>query len=124
MKTIHITIFHDTVCPWCRIGKKNLLTALQELKIPSENVDITYQTFFLNRDIPKEGADYEKYLTEKFDGVSLRNINEYPTKAGKDAGVNFNFDKIKHIPNTILSNTLIYLTPANKKLKMVDRLGE
>ena len=124
MKTIQVTIFHDTVCPWCRIGKKNLLTALQELQIPSNKIDITFQTFFLNRDIPVEGVNYQKYLTDKFDGVPLKSINETPTRIGKESGVNFNFDKITIIPNTILSNTLLFLTPADKKQLMVDRLGE
>ena len=64
MKTLHIKVFHDTVCPWCRIGKKNLLTALEELGKSPEEIDISYLTFFLNRDIPVEGVDYVKYLTD------------------------------------------------------------
>ena len=124
MNTLHIKVFHDTVCPWCRIGKKNLLTALEELGTPSIDVDISYYTFFLNRDLPEEGVDYEKYLTSKFRGYSLKTINEPLIKLGKQAGITYNFELIKRIPNTILSNTLIYLTPPEKKLRMVDRLGE
>ena len=124
MKTLHIKVFHDTVCPWCRIGKKNLLTALEELGTSSADVDISYYTFFLHRDLPEEGVDYEKYLTSKFRGYSLKTINEPLVKLGKQVGINYNFELIKRIPNTILSNTLIYLTPPEKKLGMVDRLGE
>ena len=124
MNTLHIKVFHDTVCPWCRIGKKNLLTALEELGTPSIDVDISYYTFFLHRDLPEEGVDYEKYLTSKFRGYSLKTINEPLIKLGKQAGITYNFELIKRIPNTILSNTLIYLTPPEKKLRMVDRLGE
>ena len=124
MKTLHIEVFHDTVCPWCRIGKKNLLTALQELGKSPDGLDITYQTFFLNRDIPAEGVDYVKYLTDKFDGIPFTNINQRVTNIGKESGISFNFDKITIIPNTILSNTLILLTPEDKKGHMIDRLGE
>ena len=124
MKPIQIKIFHDTVCPWCRIGKANLLTALREMNKGPEDVDISYQTFFLHRDLPEEGVDYEKYLTSKLGGIPLHTINERPIKFGKEAGVKFNFDKITIIPNTILSNLLIYLTPPDKKQLMVDKLGE
>ena len=124
MKTLHIEVFHDTVCPWCRIGKKNLLTALEELGKSPEEIDISYLTFFLNRDIPVEGVDYVKYLTDKFAGIPLSNINKRVTAIGKESGVSFNFDKITIIPNTLLSNTLILLSPANKKGQMIDRLGE
>ena len=124
MKTIDIVIFHDTVCPWCRIGKKNLLTALQESQKTTKDYNITYNTFFLHRDLPVEGVDYAHYLTSKFRGVSLQDINEGPTRMGKQAGINFNFDKISIIPNTILSNVLIYLTPADKKELLVDKLFE
>ena len=124
MKTIHVKVFHDTVCPWCRIGKKNLLTAIEELNKPSNDIDISYYTFFLNRDIPIEGVSYEKYLTDKFEGISIQRINEMPTKIGKESGITFNFDKITKIPNTILSNVLIYLTPDDKKDQMIDRITE
>lgn len=124
MKKLQIKIFHDTVCPWCRIGKKNLLTALQELHKTNKDVEISYYTFFLHRDLPVEGVDYENYLTTKFEGMSLNDINQRLILFGKEANINFNFDKIRRIPNTILSNTLIYLTPKDKQEKMVDRLAE
>ena len=124
METIHVKVFHDTVCPWCRIGKKNLLTAIQELNKSFNDINISYQTFFLNRNIPIEGVDYEKYLTDKFEGISIQRINEMPTKIGKESGITFNFDKISKIPNTILSNVLIYLTPDDKKGQMIDRITE
>lgn len=123
MKTLHIKVFSDTVCPFCRIGKKNLLTALQELN-KTDSADISYLTFFLNRDIPEEGIDYKKYLTNKIRGASLEAINEGPTRLGKQSGINFNFDKIKIIPNTVLSNTLIFLTPDDKKEQMIDKVTE
>lgn len=75
MKTLNIKVYHDTVCPWCRIGKKNLLTALQELHKSTEEINISYFTFFLHRDLPEEGVNYEKYLTSKYQGVSLQALN-------------------------------------------------
>lgn len=124
MKTLHIQIFSDTICPWCRIGKKNLIMALQELDISTGDVDFTYNTFFLNKDIPVEGIDYKIYLSEKLDGMPSTIITSRQTRIGKESGVIFNFDKIKRLPNTIVSNTLIYLTPQNKKDQMIDKVTE
>lgn len=50
---MQIDLFSDTVCPWCRIGKRNLELALAEWD--GEPVAVRYRSFFLDPTIPPEG---------------------------------------------------------------------
>lgn len=53
---MQIDVFHDTACPWCRIGKRHLRLALEQWDGPP--VSVHYRTFFLNESIPPEGYDF------------------------------------------------------------------
>lgn len=118
---MHIDIYHDTVCPWCRIGKKNLQIALENFT--EEPVTISYHTFFLNEGLPPEGADFREYMQAKVAGrIPLNQIFEMPTRAGEKVGLRFNFEKIKRSPNTALSHILIAFTPDDQKVTMIDAL--
>lgn len=118
---MHIDIYHDTVCPWCRIGKKNLQIALENFT--EEPVTITYHTFFLNEGLPAEGADFREYMQTKVTGrIPLDQMFENPRRAGEKVGLKFNFDKIERAPNTALSHILIAFTPDDQKVAMIDAL--
>jgi predicted DsbA family dithiol-disulfide isomerase len=47
---IAIDVFHDTACPWRRIGERNLKLVLQQWD--GGPVEVNYRTFFLNPNIP------------------------------------------------------------------------
>jgi predicted DsbA family dithiol-disulfide isomerase len=118
---MRIDIFHDTVCPWCRIGKAHLKQALAEWD--GEDVTIYYHTFFLNADIPEEGVNFREYMEARFNGrATLEQLFDGPTQAGQRAGLTFNFDKIERSPNTLLSHQLIALTPAEKQESVIDAI--
>jgi predicted DsbA family dithiol-disulfide isomerase len=118
---MHIDIYHDTVCPWCRIGKKNLQLALDGFN--AEPVTITYHTFFLNEGLPPEGADFREYMLAKTAGrLPLEMMFDGPRRAGEKVGVKFNFEKIERAPNTALSHLLIAFTPDDQKVAMIDAL--
>ncbi|MCC5600806.1 DsbA family protein [Nostoc favosum] len=55
-----IDIFHDPVCPWCRIGKKHLFDALA--KWQEEEVDIRWHPFILDNTIPDEGYEFRSFM--------------------------------------------------------------
>jgi predicted DsbA family dithiol-disulfide isomerase len=61
-----IDIFHDTACPWCRIGKRHLEIALESWS--GEPVQVSYRSFFLNPTIPPEGYEFEQYMLAKGGG--------------------------------------------------------
>ncbi len=117
-----IEVFQDTVCPWCRIGKKNLYDAIS--KWDGEEITVKTRTFFLNEQTPVEGVPFRKYMASIKGESQIEGLFDYVKQAGNRIGMNFDFSKIEVSPNTILSHQLIFLTPENQKLKMVDALHD
>lgn len=114
-----IEVFHDTVCPWCRIGKRHLKLALAEWE--GEAVDVRYRSFFLNENIPVEGYPFRPFMEAKGGGrVSAEEFFAGPRRAGEQVGLVFNFERIERAPNSMLSHRLIVLTPDDKKEAMID----
>ena len=104
-----INIFADTICGWCFIGHTNLNDALK--KFPNVKFDIHHVPFQLNPDMPNEGISRDKYLKIKFGGKDYANsMYENMKLKAKESGMNFNLEKIKKTPNTILSHLLIILS--------------
>ena len=104
-----INVFADTICGWCFIGNTNLNSALK--KFPNIKFDIHHVPFQLNPDMPANGISREDYLEIKFGGKdSATPIYENMKLKAKESGINFNLDKIKKTPNTVLSHLLINLS--------------
>ena len=104
-----INVFADTICGWCFIGHTNLNNALK--KFPKNKFDIHHVPFQLNQDMPTEGISREKYLEIKFGGKDFAApMYENMRLKAKESGMNFNLEKIKKTPNTVLSHLLINLS--------------
>ena len=104
-----INVFADTICGWCFIGHKNLNNALN--KFPNIKFNIHHVPFQLNPDMPTEGISRDKYLEIKFGGKDYAaSMYENMKLKAKESGLNFNFEKIKKTPNTVLSHLLINLS--------------
>lgn len=116
---MHIDVFHDTACPWCRIGKKNLFDALEAWDgLP---VSLAFRTFFLNPNVPEGGVDFATYMNDT-KGVPLESMFEGPRRMGEEAGLTFNFEALSIAPNTVLSHRMIALTPDEKTLGVIDAI--
>lgn len=117
---MQIDVYQDTVCPWCRIGKRHLDLALEEW---GEPVTVNYHSFFLNPDIPAEGYDFRPYMTAKGGGqMPLEGFFEAPRERGAAVGLTFNFEDITRAPNTTLSHQLIAITPEADRAAMTDAI--
>ena len=104
-----INVFADTICGWCFIGHKNLNNALK--KFSNIKFDIHHVPFQLNPDMPAEGISRDKYLEIKFGGKDYAApMYENMRLKAKESGLNFNLEKIKKTPNTVLSHLLINLS--------------
>jgi predicted DsbA family dithiol-disulfide isomerase len=117
-----IDIFQDTVCPWCRIGKKNLTDALE--KWSGETVEVRYRAYQLDPSTPLEGRPFQETMKTKMGGTPerLQAMLQQVTSAGAEVGVNFDFARVEKMPNTLKSHQLISLTPEANKQQMVDAL--
>ena len=118
---ITVDIYQDTVCPWCRIGKRHLQLALADWDGPP--VETNFRAFYLNPDVPPEGYEFAPYMLAKGGGrIPLEQFFERPREMGAQIGLTFNFENISRAPNTTLSHQLIAMTPEDKREAIVDAI--
>lgn len=104
---MRIDVFSDVVCPWCFVGKRRLEQALAAAKVT--DAEVHWHAFQLNPDLPPEGVDRHQYLESKFGPGAVERIHERLDQVGKDAGIDFQFDKIERSPNTLDAHRLLWL---------------
>lgn len=115
-----IDIVSDVVCPWCYIGKRNLEAALATL--PADDIEIRWRPYQLDPTIPPEGIARRAYLERKF-GARIDEIYARVAAAGREAGLDFAFDRIERSPNTLDAHRLIrWAQSAGKQNDVVERL--
>jgi predicted DsbA family dithiol-disulfide isomerase len=109
---IYVDIVSDTICPWCYIGKRRFERALA---LSGRNdVALSWRPFQLNPDMPSEGMTRDDYVRAKFGGGDRpRQIYQAIAESGREAGIEFQFARIKRTPNTVLSHRLIHWSAKN-----------
>jgi len=119
-----IDVFSDTVCPWCRIGKRHLELALTEWAGESTGpVTVRYRSFFLDPTLPPEGRDFRAHMMAKGGGrVPLEQFFAAPRERGAAVGLTFAFEAIARAPNTLLSHQLVYCAPETQRGAVLDAL--
>ena len=108
--TLTVDIVSDVVCPWCYIGKRHVEKALASWQAanPDGTVAVRWHPFQLNPDLPPDGTDRKAYLEAKFGGPErAKEIYARVGAAGRNAGLNLNFDGIVKQPNTLAAHALI-----------------
>ncbi|OUM97676.1 MAG: disulfide bond formation protein DsbA [Paenibacillaceae bacterium ZCTH02-B3] len=119
---MRIDIYSDMVCPWCRIGKKNLETALAEWsKGAAEPLDVDFHAFLLDPTVPPEGLPFRESMTAKFGSSSMVDaMLRRVTEAGAAAGLTFRFERVARMPNTLLSHRITALLPDGRRGDWID----
>jgi len=125
-KKIKVDFVSDAVCPWCAIGYARLKQAISELDLQDE-VEIEWQPFFLNPDMPLEGENIYDYGTRKYGRTKkegdLNRVNI--TELGRAVGFTFSFSDESRVVNTRDAHTLLdYLKGLNKQTEFKVRLFE
>jgi predicted DsbA family dithiol-disulfide isomerase len=119
---VRIEYVFDTVCPWCYVGKRRLERALA-LR-PESHARIIWRPFLLNPDLPPEGIDRRTYLDRKFGGTArVQRVHSAVAAAGKTEGIEFDFDAITRMPNSLNSHRLIrYAAASGREAEVVEAL--
>ena len=117
---ITIDVVHDTVCPWCRIGKRHLDDAIANWE--GEAPLVRWHPFFLNPSMPAGGVDFRGYMASIKGDDNVEPMILSVTKAGRQAGLTFNWDRVRKAPNTLLSHALIQAAPQETRNAIVDAL--
>jgi len=104
---LQVDVIADMVCPWSYLGKKRLDDALAAVLGPSM---VTWYPYQINPDMPGAGMPLEEYLAAKFgDPASLHPALDQLAAAGRAEGIDFRFDLITHVPNTLNAHRLMSL---------------
>lgn len=118
---MNIDLYSDMVCPWCRIGKKNMQDAIAAWEAETgDKVPVQYRAYQLDPTLPPEGKPFREAMTAKFDASQLAPMLQRVTDAGADVGVTFRFDKVERMANTLLAHRITALVPADKQQQWVD----
>lgn len=90
-----VEIWSDVMCPFCYMGKRKFELALAEFE-HKDKIEIVWKSFQLMPELEKDTpADLEKIFVEKkgIDIDQMRQMNTQLTQAGKQVGIEYNFDK-------------------------------
>ncbi len=118
---IFVDIVSDTICPWCYIGKRRFERALAQSG--RNDIAISWRPFQLNPDMPAEGMTRDDYVRAKFGGGDRpRQIYQAIAESGREAGIEFQFSRIRRTPNTVLSHRLIHWSA--KQERQDETVGE
>lgn len=121
---IKLDIISDVVCPWCIIGYNHLQVAIKELGI-EDRIEIEWQPFELNPDMPAEGENLRQHVARKY-GSSVeesKNARIRIASIGAEHGFKFNyFDDMKMV-NTFDAHLLLdYAKSLGKQTELKMRL--
>ena len=123
-KKIKIDIVSDVMCPWCIIGYRRLNAAIEELGI-EDQVEIEWQPFQLNPDMPPEGEEMYAHLKRKY-GTTKEDADKFVadiSKLGDELDFSFDyFEGIKAV-NTLDAHVLLdYAKTLGKQTALKTRL--
>ncbi|MDT0630943.1 DsbA family oxidoreductase [Rubrivirga sp. S365] len=103
-----LDVFADIACPWCYIGEARLAAALDAR--PHLGVERRWRPFQLQPGLPREGAPREPFFEQKFGGADAMSAAfDHVTRAGREAGLAFRFDRLAGAPNTTDAHRLVLL---------------
>ncbi len=110
--TLQVDVIADLICPWCYLGKRRLDDALSAVQGPSH---VSWYPFQINPAMPLSGMALDEYLEKRFGNVEkLQSALDDLTLIGKAEGINFNFDKLKRVPNSLDAHRLMKLAETEK----------
>ncbi len=118
-----IEIWSDVMCPFCYIGKRKFETALDEFP-NKEQVEIEWKSFQLMPELEKGVVnDLEKILVERrgIDPARAKAMNAQVAQAGKQAGLEFNFDRTL-VVNTLDAHRFLHFAKANDKQNEAEEI--
>jgi len=104
---LRIDIVSDVVCPWCIIGYRQLLSALEATGTSHE---VHWHPFELNPKMPAEGQNLREHLAKKY-GTTMEQSEANRvniTELGTGLGFEFNFADDMRMYNTFNVHQLLH----------------
>lgn len=104
---LRLDFISDINCPWCALGLANLRAALTQLD-NEVDVELHFQPFELNPQLPPEGVDLVDYLRNKY-GMTAEQVEaNHTTLRERGAEAGFVFGKRERLWNSFDAHRLLY----------------
>ncbi|EEA22392.1 hypothetical protein TMatcc_008164 [Talaromyces marneffei ATCC 18224] len=114
MTNFRITVTSDTICPWCYVGRKQLIAAetlYHELHPSSgDTFSVNYMPYMLLPDWPRGPAgaqDKQEAYIQRFGPERVKMMHQRLRVVGKETGIDFKFGG--RTGNTRDSHRLVWL---------------
>ena len=120
---MQIDVISDTVCPWCFIGKRRLMRAMEQR--PNIPFDVRWRPYRLDPTVPKGGMNRQAYMRAKFgdDPMKIVEMHKLIAAEGAKDGIEFDFAAITRRPDTLDSHRLVrWAEAAGVQDEVVERL--
>ena len=105
---VKIDFVSDVACPWCAVGLRALEEAIA--RVEGLEVEVHFQPFELNPQMPPEGEDAGEHLSRKY-GMSAEQVaqnGEAIRQRGAALGFDFRMDRRRHVYNTFDAHRLLH----------------
>lgn len=109
IRQLHIDVFFDFICPWCLIGKRQLLIAINRFYQlhPKVKVIVHWRGVQLIPDLAVEGVPFQTFYLKRLGSLTaVRMRQEQVNKAANKVGLKIDFEQIKRMPNTAKAHRL------------------
>ncbi len=113
-----VEIWADVVCPWCYIGEKRMLAALQNVQAQTPlDVHMRWRPFQLQPQLPPEGLPWRAFAEQKFGGWNQAlSAFAQVSQAGQADSIAFDFARVVSAPNTTDAHRLLLLAEERERL--------
>ena len=104
---MRIDFVSDVACLWCAVGLHALEEALRRIG-PTLQVELHFQPFELNPQMPPEGEDLVQHLARKYGATREQLAATHATLRQRGEEVGFQFGHRERIWNTFDAHRLLY----------------
>jgi predicted DsbA family dithiol-disulfide isomerase len=106
---LRIDFISDVACPWCVIGLRSLLRAIEAVGDEVE-AEIHFQPFELNPDMPPEGENAFEHVQKKYGSTKEKSdrARQAIKENGEALGFTFNYGPNSRIWNTFDAHRLLH----------------
>ena len=105
---LQVDIVSDVICPWCIVGYKQLMKALQSMTDQFEPT-IHWQPFELNPQMPPEGQNLHEHIAQKYGAGPARGqgARRRLVELGNSLGFRFDYHDEMRVVNTFRAHQLL-----------------
>ncbi|MCY7354115.1 MAG: DsbA family oxidoreductase [Lysobacter sp.] len=104
---IKIDFVSDVSCPWCAVGLKALEQAIERVGDAVE-VELNFQPFELNPQMPPEGQDTTEHLVQKYGSSPQQLEQNREVIRARGAELGFTFNARERVYNTFDAHRLLH----------------